>query len=169
MANYYMRLLRTKTLVCFFCFCIMLGCNDASEKPAVSTDKKSEKQSTVKKDDQQKPDRQADKPKPSPDKPKEYNNARFKGVTVQKISDGKYRVQGKAQIFEASFSWVVEDGHNELKKGHEMTDAGAPEWGNFQFTVDVKKQRAASTLTLILFEVSAKDGSRQHELPITLE
>jgi hypothetical protein len=50
-----------------------------------------------------------------------------------------------------------------------MTDAGAPEWGNFEFTIDVTKKRGNSTLTLILFESSAKDGSRQYELPIALE
>jgi len=62
----------------------------------------------------------------------------------------------------------VEDGHDELKKGFEMTDAGAPEWGNFIFTINVAKKRPNSTLHLIIFESSAKDGSRQHELPILL-
>ncbi|MEO6488548.1 MAG: Gmad2 immunoglobulin-like domain-containing protein, partial [Ferruginibacter sp.] len=71
--------------------------------------------------------------------------------------------------FEAAFSWVVEDGHEELKKGFHMTDAGAPAWGKFDFTIDVQKKRENSTLTLILFESSAKDGSRQYELPIVLK
>ena len=97
-----------------------------------------------------------------------YENERFKEVTVQKTGEYTFQIKGKAQIFEASFSWVVEDGHQELKTGHEMTDAGAPEWGNFQFTVDVKKARENSTLMLILFESSPKDGSRQHELPVLL-
>lgn len=56
----------------------------------------------------------------------------------------------------------------ELKKGNTITDAGAPEWGNFNFTVDVKKERENSTLMLILFESSPKDGSRQYELPVLL-
>jgi hypothetical protein len=98
-----------------------------------------------------------------------YANQRFREVAVEKLSGSRYRVKGEAQIFEANFSWVVEDGHEELKNGHEMTDAGAPEWGNFDFTIDVPKSRPNSTLTLILFEISAKDGSRQHELPIKLE
>jgi hypothetical protein len=62
----------------------------------------------------------------------------------------------------------VEDGHDELKKGFQMTDAGAPAWGNFTFNIEVKKKRPNSTLTLILFESSPKDGSRTHELPIPL-
>ncbi len=97
-----------------------------------------------------------------------YANERFKEVTVEKTGEHAFLIKGKGQIFEASFGWVVEDGHQELKKGHEMTDAGAPEWGNFQFTVDVKKDRENSTLMLILFESSPKDGSRQHELPVLL-
>ncbi|HEX8332858.1 MAG TPA: Gmad2 immunoglobulin-like domain-containing protein [Segetibacter sp.] len=100
---------------------------------------------------------------------KVYANKRFKDVTVEKVGTNKFRVKGKGQIFEASFSWVVEDGHNEIKKGHEMTDAGAPEWGNFDFVVEVAKQRSNSTLHLIIFETSAKDGSRQYELHIKLE
>lgn len=100
---------------------------------------------------------------------KTYSNARFRDVTITKTGSGRYNISGKAQIFEANFGWVVEDGHNELKKGNEMTDAGAPAWGNFNFTITVKKDRPNSTLTLILFESSPKDGSRQYELPIVLE
>ena len=105
---------------------------------------------------------------PPPPPPKIYANERFKEVTVEKIGDHKFHIKGKGQIFEAGFSWVVEDGHEEIKKGFQMTDAGAPEWGNFSFTVDVEKKRPNSTLHLILFESSAKDGSRQYELPVFL-
>jgi hypothetical protein len=99
---------------------------------------------------------------------KEYSNERFRNVTIEKINDNTFRVKGEGQIFEASFSWIIEDGHDELKEGYEMTDAGAPEWGKFDFTLDVAKNRKNSALTLILFEISANDGSRQHELPIVL-
>jgi hypothetical protein len=43
-----------------------------------------------------------------------------------------------------------------LKTGFTTTDAGAPEWGNFDFTIDIEKKEESSTLTLILFEESAK-------------
>jgi len=99
---------------------------------------------------------------------KSYSNERFKDVIVERIGTDSFLVHGQGQIFEANFSWVVEDGHYELKKGVQMTDAGAPEWGNFEFTFTVQKKRANSTLTLILFESSPKDGSRQYKLPITL-
>ena len=99
---------------------------------------------------------------------KHYSNERFRNVTIEKVSGDKFRVKGEGQIFEASFNWIVEDGHDELKKGYEMTDAGAPEWGKFDFKVDVATNSKNSTLIIILFEISAKDGSRQHELPIVL-
>src|SRR5688572_27501404 len=104
----------------------------------------------------------------SPKQPVIYSNARFKDVTVEKIGEQKFRIKGKGQIFEANFGWVIEDGHEELKQGFQMTDAGAPEWGNFDFTVEASKKRPNSTLHLILFESSAKDGSRQYELPLLL-
>jgi len=101
--------------------------------------------------------------------PKTYFNKRFKDVTVERIGANKFRIKGQGQIFEANFNWIVEDGHEELKKGFQMTNAGAPEWGKFEFTIDVQKKRENSTLTLILFESSAMDGSRQHELPIVID
>lgn len=99
---------------------------------------------------------------------KQYSNERFKEVTVERIDENKFRVRGKGQIFEANFNWIIEDGHDELKTGYQTTDAGAPEWGNFDFTITVQKKRENSKLTLVLFESSAKDGSRQYELPILL-
>ena len=78
-------------------------------------------------------------------------------------------MQGQAQIFEANFNWVVEVGHNELKNGFAMTDAGSPEWGKFDFTIEVQKTNEYSTLLIIMFKVRAKDGRRKNELPIPLE
>lgn len=106
--------------------------------------------------------------KPEIHLPKQYSNERFKEVTVERIDENKFRIRGKGQIFEASFNWIIEDGHDELKAGFQTTDTGAPEWGNFDFTIAVQKKRENSKLTLVLFESSAKDGSRQHELPIVL-
>ena len=100
--------------------------------------------------------------------PKVYENERFKEVTVEKIGDDVFLVRGKGQIFEANFNWVVEDGHEELQKGFAMTDAGAPEWGNFGFKVKAPKKDPNTTLHIVLFESSPKDGSRQFELPIPL-
>jgi hypothetical protein len=105
---------------------------------------------------------------PTPTDAKVYANERFKDVTVERTGDHTFLVTGKGQVFEATISWVIEDGHDELLTGYVTTDAGAPEWGNFSFTIDITKKRENSTLTLIIFESSAQDGSRQHELPIML-
>jgi hypothetical protein len=101
--------------------------------------------------------------------PAVFANARFKDVVVTKVGDTEWNIKGKGQIFEANFGWVVEDGHDEIKTGHQMTDAGAPEWGSFYFTVNTGPTDANRTLHLILFESSAEDGSRQHELAIPLK
>jgi hypothetical protein len=151
---------------------VLIACNDAGQKNETEgkTDTLNANETTIKKEPVQKTE--MEKPvSQAPDRevsPKIYANQRFKEVTVEKIGNHKFLIKGKGQIFEASFSWVVEDGHKEIKKGFEMTDAGAPEWGNFSFTIDVAKEHPNSTLHLILFEASAKDGSRQYELPILL-
>ena len=110
----------------------------------------------------------AEKQKDSLPAAKIYSNKRFRDVSVERVGKDTFFIRGQGQIFEANFNWVVEDGHEELLKGFQMTDAGAPEWGKFEFSIHAKKKRENSTLTLILFESSAKDGSRQHELPIVL-
>ena len=99
---------------------------------------------------------------------KTYGNKRFRNVIVERIGKDSFLVHGQGQIFEANFNWVLEDGHDELQKGFQMTDAGAPEWGKFNFIIKSQKKRKNSTLTLIIFETSAKDGSREYELPIVL-
>lgn len=103
-----------------------------------------------------------------PDTVDVFSGERFRNVRAKMIGDSTYEVAGEAQVFEAAFSWVVEDGHNELKQGHATTDAGAPAWGKFSFEVTVAQRDTNTALHLILFEASAKDGSRQHELPIVL-
>lgn len=97
-----------------------------------------------------------------------YANQRFRNVTIQKQPGNSYLVSGEGRIFEASFNWIIEDGHRELDSGYTTTDMGAPEWGKFSFTIKAPEHSPNSTLHLVLFEISAKDGSRTHELPIPL-
>jgi len=97
------------------------------------------------------------------------SNERFRDVRIEAVGQDRYRVTGEARVFEATVDWVVEDGHRELKKGFTTAERGAPEWGAFDFIVEVRKDQPNSTLLLILFETSAKDGTRQHELPLPLE
>lgn len=76
-------------------------------------------------------------------------------------------VRGLARIFEASFLYELEDGHFILAEGIATTSAGAPEWGEFEIVIDFDFV-SNNSATLILYEASAKDGSRQHELYIPL-
>ncbi len=155
-----------KYLILAFVF-VLAACNQAQET-STADDKNTSPDTTLLPPNFTGQQESLEHPEQTSPETKVYANERFKDVTVEKTGEHVFQVQGKAQIFEASFNWVVEDGHKELKKGHEMTDAGAPEWGNFKFTVDVQKERDNSTLMLILFESSPKDGSRQYELPVLL-
>lgn len=108
-------------------------------------------------------------PAPIVEEPNQLSNDRFRNVVVIKKGDNEFLVVGKARVFEASFNWVIEDGHQEIDSGYSTTDAGAPEWGNFRFTLKPKKNEPNTVRHLILYEASAKDGSRQSELPILLK
>jgi len=79
-----------------------------------------------------------------------------------------FTVSGEARVFEAAFSWTLEDGHDILAEGHEMADAGAPEWGRFEFEVNYDKA-TQENMMLILYVHSAKDGSMENELVIPLK
>ncbi|RNB88004.1 sporulation protein [Brevibacillus nitrificans] len=111
------------------------------------------------------PKEEAPKTEPTPSA---YANEIFQEVTVKKTGTDTFEVKGKARVFEGVVSYVVEDGHNELTEGSIQTSAGAPEWGAFSHTIQVKKAEPNTTLTLILFETSMKDGSRRMELILPL-
>ena len=97
-----------------------------------------------------------------------YENESFRNISVTKTGAGQYTVKGEARVFEAAFSWTLEDGHNILAEGHGMADQGAPAWGHFRFDVNYE-QASQPNLTLILFVHSAKDGSVQQELIVPLQ
>lgn len=79
-----------------------------------------------------------------------------------------FTVEGQARVFEAAFSWTLEDGHTILAQGHEMAEEGAPAWGHFRFDVSYKKA-SQPNMMLTLFIYSAKDGSVEHKLTIPLK
>ena len=156
----------------FFLFVLLAiaGCNNSDQQTPDQT--KTEIPNNDSAVLEQKPDsiglKSETEKEPKEASPKPYSNERFKNVTAKNLGDNNFLIEGQAQVFEASFSWIVEDGHEEIMQGHNTTDAGAPAWGNFSFTITATKERANSTLHIVLFEASAKDGSRQHQLPIPL-
>jgi hypothetical protein len=97
-------------------------------------------------------------------------NKAFRNILVSG-SQGTYTVAGQARIFEAVLQYEVEDGHFIFQKGFEMASEGAPEWGIFTIDIQIPEGELPDygQLRLILFEESAKDGSRINELSIPLE
>lgn len=59
--------------------------------------------------------------------------------------------------------YEFEDGHFILDEGFTTATEGAPEWGEFEITIKLDDERNYSG-RVILYEESAKDGSRMHEL-----
>ncbi|WP_347861195.1 BsuPI-related putative proteinase inhibitor [Salimicrobium sp. PL1-032A] len=75
--------------------------------------------------------------------------------------NGNYTVSGEARVFEGSFLYRVEDGHNELiGETPVQVDAGAPDWSEFNLEISIPESDLPDfgSLTLILYENSAKDG-----------
>lgn len=100
---------------------------------------------------------------------KEFSNDRFRKVVVEKLKGNKFRIQGEAQVFEATVNWSVEDGHNVYDEGFTTATIGAPDWGKFDFTFEIKKAEDIEVLNLILYEISAKDGNQTHVLLVPLK
>lgn len=97
-------------------------------------------------------------------------NKAFRNIIVSG-SQGNYTVAGQARVFEATLHYEVEDGHVIFLEGFETASEGAPGWGIFTIDIQILEGELPDygQLRLILFEESAKDGSRVHELSIPLE
>ncbi|KGP71092.1 BsuPI-related putative proteinase inhibitor [Pontibacillus yanchengensis] len=95
----------------------------------------------------------------------------FRNIKVEG-SNGDYTVTGEARVFEASFLYNVEDGHNVLvNETAVQADQGAPNWGKFEFDVTIAKDKLPSngTLTMMMYTKSAKDGSIENVKYVKLE
>ena len=88
------------------------------------------------------------------------SNERFKDVTVKKISSDSVHVSGKARIFEANLSYAVYEKGKQVREGFHTASAGAPEWGDFDFNIASPRSSGDTGTYIIIFESSAKDGSR---------
>jgi len=74
-------------------------------------------------------------------------------------------VRGLARVFEGTIQYEFEDGHFILDKGFTTATEGAPGWGEFEIIIEIDEVTNYSG-RVILYEESAKDGSRLHELQI---
>lgn len=96
------------------------------------------------------------------------SNAIFKDVVVERIAKDSFKITGQASVHEANIGWELEDGHNQMDNGFTTASTGAPNWGNFSFVVKAPKFNENTTVHIILFEESMKDGRRKNSLPIYL-
>lgn len=84
--------------------------------------------------------------------------------------EGRLIVRGLARVFEATIQYEFEDGHYLFDKGFVTASEGAPGWGEFEIVLDLDDvSNYYGTGTVILYEESAKDGSRLHEIHITVK
>ncbi len=97
-----------------------------------------------------------------------YSNARFRNVTVTDLGNGIYDINGEAKVFEATLNYNLRQGKEESDVAHTTTSKGAPDWGKFNFTINSTIFKVNVPLYVILFESSAKDGSKLDELSIKL-
>lgn len=88
----------------------------------------------------------------------------FEPAPMAKVRD-KIVVKGLASIWEATVQYEFEDGHFILDKGFVTASEGAPGWGEFEITIELDNAVNGS-VRVILYETSAKDGSRLNELII---
>ncbi|WP_280770847.1 Gmad2 immunoglobulin-like domain-containing protein [Salipaludibacillus daqingensis] len=78
---------------------------------------------------------------------------------------GEIVVRGLARVYEGTVSYEFEDGHYILDEGFTTASAGGPGWGEFEIVIELDDVVDYSG-RVILFEESAKDGSKLHELII---
>jgi hypothetical protein len=94
-----------------------------------------------------------------------FRNIHFTGT------DGEYKVSGEARVFEASFAYLVTDGHEVFVEQHAQTAEGAPAWAPFSFEIKIPEEDLPinGTLMLELFYYSPKDGEKTDVLAVPLE
>lgn len=77
-------------------------------------------------------------------------------------------VRGLARVFEGTIQYKFEDNHSTLDEGYTTASLGAPEWGEFEIIIEVDKS-AHHSARIVLYEESAKDGSKMNELIIPVQ
>ncbi|MBA2174515.1 hypothetical protein H0266_06290 [Halobacillus locisalis] len=86
--------------------------------------------------------------------------------------NGSYVVSGEARVFEGSFMYSIEDGHNMIVEPTAVqVDEGAPSWSAFEIEVSIPEEKLPEfgTVTMSIFEESAKGGKPTNVNYIPLE
>lgn len=77
---------------------------------------------------------------------------------------GEFVVHGAARVHDGNVHYEFEDGHNILDQGTTTATAAAPEWGEFEFTINFSDV-ANNSGTVFLFE-EREDGTRSNQIHI---
>ncbi len=76
-------------------------------------------------------------------------------------------VSGLARVFEATVQYEVDAGNVILAEGFTTATEGGPGWGEFEIIIELE-ELVTGTAKIILYEESAKDGSRVNTLEIPI-
>jgi hypothetical protein len=100
----------------------------------------------------------------------EFENKAFRQIKVVG-ENGNYVITGEARVFEAVFHYAVTEGHSYYIEEWMTVDEGGPSWSPFTIEISIAEDDLPvnGTITLELFEESAKDGSRINRLNVPLE
>jgi hypothetical protein len=100
----------------------------------------------------------------------ELENNAFRKIEVEG-SNGEYTITGEARVFEATLKYRVTDGHVYFIEDFHTASDGGPNWGTFLLEIMIAEEDLPvnGTLTLELYEESAKDGSEINVLIIPIE
>ncbi len=79
-------------------------------------------------------DKKSEEPTNKSPEPTTYENNSFKDISLTENENG-VNVTGKARVFEGVFQYAVVLKDEILKEDHYQT-AGAPAWGEFEFSID---------------------------------
>ncbi|PTX63322.1 immunoglobulin-like protein involved in spore germination [Melghirimyces profundicolus] len=151
----------------------LMGCGASSEAPENQTEDSVEENNAGKKKEtrgqpnegQKTKNTKKDEGRKIPDQNKAFRNLTVIGKA------GRYTVKGEARVFEGNYRYAVSDGHDYLAEGSAQAEGGGPDWAPFTLKLEIPADRLPKngTLTLELYEISPKDGSRENELVIPLE
>ena len=142
----------------------------ASEKEEDADDMTENETETEQNDEENNEEEQTDDTDTEPKVVLENDAFRIYEPAPNAVVGNEFTVRGEAKVFEATVMYEFEDGHNILDEGNVMASQGAPEWGEFEITIQFDDV-AYDTGTVILYEESQKDGSRVNQLyiPVTVE
>lgn len=92
----------------------------------------------------------------------------FEPLPTSDVSTG-FSVIGDARVYEGTVRYELQDIQgNVISEGFTTATNGGPEWGSFEISVNYDIDEHTEG-TLLIFEESAEDGSRLHEIQIPLQ